>query len=84
MKELEGGVKPIAFITHDESTFNSNAGRKRIWFHEDKNPLRNKDQGQGLHVSDYLTLIGRLGGGEVCDILTCGGDTWWMGEDMRS
>ena len=81
-KELEASVKPIVFITHDESTFNSNDGRKCIWIHEDKSPLRKKGRGQGLHVSDYLTPIGHLGGGEVCEILKCGGDTWWTGEDM--
>jgi len=81
-KELEAGVKPIVFITHDESTFNSNDGRKRIWIHEDKSHLRKKGRGQGLHVSDYVTPIGHLGGGEVCEILKCGGDTWWTGEDM--
>jgi len=81
-KELEAGVKPIVFITHDESTFNSNDGRMRIWIHEDKSPLQKNGRRQGLHVSDYLTPIGRLGGGEVCEILKCGGDTWWTGEDM--
>ena len=81
-KELEPGVKPIVFITHDESTFNSNDGRKRIWIHEDKSPLRKKGRRQGLHVSDYLTPIGRLGDGDVCEILKCGGDIWWTGEDM--
>jgi len=39
MQELGEGVKPLVFITHDESTFNSNDGRKRIWIHEDKSPL---------------------------------------------
>ena len=81
-KELEPGVKPIVFITHDESTFNSNDGRKRIWIHQDKQPLRKKGRGQGLHVSDYLSPIGRLGNGDVCKILKCGGDIWWTGEDM--
>jgi len=81
LPELEG-VRPIVFITHNESTFNSNHGRKRIWINEDKSPLCKKGRGQGLHVSDFLSPIGRLEGGSVCEILKCGGDVWWTGEDM--
>jgi len=76
------GNKPIVFVMHDEYTLNSNEGRKRIWIHKDKAPIRKKGRGQGLHVSDYLTPIGRLGGGNVCEILKCGGDVWWTGERM--
>ena len=82
VKELGASEKPLIFITHDESTFNSNDGRRRIWIHEDKSPLRKKGRGQGLHVSDYLTPIGRLDNGKVCEILKCGGDIWWTGELM--
>ncbi|RPA97463.1 hypothetical protein L873DRAFT_1790960 [Choiromyces venosus 120613-1] len=82
VKELGEGEKPLVFITHDESTFNSNDGRKHIWIHEDKSPLRKKGRGQGLHVSDYLTPIGRLDDSKVCETLKCGGDIWWTGELM--
>jgi len=75
-------VKLIAFVMYDESTFNSNDGRKCIWIHEDKSPLQKKCRGHELHVLDYLTPIGRLRGGQVCEILKCGGDTWWPGEDI--
>ena len=81
-KDLPKGVTPIVFITHDQSTFNSNDGTKRIWIHEDKAPLRKKGRDQGLHVSDFLSPIGRLGDGTVCEILNCRGDVWWTGEDM--
>lgn len=81
-KEYETGVRPIVFVTHDESTFNSNDGRKKIWVHEDHAPLRKKGRGQGLHVSDFLTPVGRLDDGNVCEILKCGGDIWWTGELM--
>ena len=81
-KEYEAGVRPIVFVTHDESTFNSNNGRKRIWVHEDHAPLRKKGRRQGLHVSDFLVPVGRLEDGDVCEILKCGGDTWWTGELM--
>ena len=82
IKQLGVGEKPLVFITHYESTFNLNDGRKRIWIHEDKSPLRKKGRGQGLHVSDYLTPIGRLDDGNVYETLKCGGDIWWTGELM--
>ncbi|RPB03051.1 hypothetical protein L873DRAFT_1867230 [Choiromyces venosus 120613-1] len=72
-KFLPERVKPIVFITHDKSTFNSNDGR---------NPLCKKGHGQELHVSDFLSPIGRLGNSLVCEILKCGGDIWWTGEDI--
>ena len=75
-------VRPIVFITHDESIFNCNDGRKRIWIHEDKAPLCKKGRAPGLHVSDFLSSIRRLRDGTVCEIFKCGGDVWWTGEDM--
>jgi len=72
--------RPIVFITHDECTFNSNDGRKKIWIHEDRAPIRKKGRGQSLHVSDFLTPVGRLGGGNVCEVLKCGGEVWWTGD----
>jgi len=74
VKELGGSEKLLVFITYDVSTFNSNNGRRRIWIHEDKSLLRKKVTGQGLHVLDYLTTIGWLDNGKVCEILKCGGD----------
>jgi len=81
-KILEPNTKPVVFVTHDECTFNLNDGRKRIWIHKDHAPIRKKGRGQGLHVSDFLTPVGRLGGGAVCEILKCGGDVRWTGERM--
>jgi len=79
-KPLEPGVRPIVFITHDERTFNSNDGRKKIWIHKDHAPIRKKGRGQGLHVSDFLTPVGHLNSGKVCEVLKCGGEIWWTGE----
>lgn len=73
-KEYETGVRPIVFVTHDESTFNSNDRHKEIWVHEDHAPLRKKGRGQGLHVSDFLTPVGRLDDGNLCETHKCGGD----------
>jgi len=36
------GEEPVVFITHDESTFNANDGKRRIWKEEGKQPLRAK------------------------------------------
>lgn len=44
--------------------------------------MRKKGRGQGLHVSDYLTPVGGLDEGKVCETLKCGGDIWWTGELM--
>ena len=79
-KTYAAGERPLVFITHDECTFNSNDGRKKIWIHENKAPIRKKGRGQGLHVSNFLTPIGRLSGGNVCEVLKCGGDIWWTGD----
>ena len=81
-KILEPNTKPVVFFMHDECTFNSNDGRKRLWIHKDHAPIRKKGRGQGLHVSDFLTPVGRLGGGTVCEIRKCGRDVWWTGERM--
>jgi len=75
-KVYDDGVKLLVFVTHVESTFNSNDGRKKIWVHEYKSSIRKKGRGQGLHVSDYLTPIGRLGAGEASQTLKCGGNIW--------
>ena len=70
-KKYETGVRPIVFVTHDKSTFNSNAGRKKIWVYEDHAQLRKKGRGQWLHVFDFLTPVGRLDDGNVGEILKC-------------
>jgi len=79
-KSYELGSRPLVFITHDECTFNSNDGRKKIWIHENQAPIRKKGRGQGLHVSDFLTPVGRLDSGKVCETLKCEGDVWWTGD----
>ncbi|RPA94629.1 hypothetical protein L873DRAFT_1846536 [Choiromyces venosus 120613-1] len=54
------GEKPIVFITHDESTFNVNDDKRRIWKEEGKQPLRAKSRGKEIMVSGFLTPGGRL------------------------
>ena len=54
------GEKEKILITHDESTFYANDRRRFMGLEENKQPLRPKNQGQGIMVSDFLTPIGRL------------------------
>lgn len=80
---LESGEEqPLIFITQDECTFNANDGTHYLWVHQEHQPLRKKGRSKGLHVSDFLTPIGRLGSGEVYVTLACGGDIWWTGEHL--
>ena len=57
---LPSGERPIVLIVHDESTFNANDGRSKIWIKDDNIPLRKKSRGKGIMVSDFLTPGGRL------------------------
>lgn len=63
-------------------TFNANDEKHFIWIHPDHQPLQKKGRGQGLHVSDFLTPIGRLGHGDACGIMKCVGDIWWTGDRL--
>ncbi|KAG0643690.1 hypothetical protein HOY80DRAFT_1087909 [Tuber brumale] len=47
-------------IVPDESTFNANDGRSKIWIKENPVPLKKKTRGKGIIVSDFLIPGGRL------------------------
>ena len=79
---LSGAIQPVILVTQDECTFNSNDGKHYIWVHPQHKPLRKKGRGQGLHVSDLVTPIERLGDGQACTILKCGGNVWWDGDKL--
>lgn len=58
---LIGEEKEHVWITHDESVFHTYDGPRTVWGLEGEHPLRKKGQGQGVHVSDFLTeTIGPL------------------------
>jgi len=57
---LEPGEKPLVFVTHDESTFNANDGKRQGWMRKGHQPLRQKSKGRGIMVSGFLTPGGRL------------------------
>lgn len=47
------GEKPLVLITHDESTFNANDGKRRIWMKNGHQPIRPKAHGKGIMVSGF-------------------------------
>jgi hypothetical protein len=54
------GEKPLVLVTHDESTFNANDGKRRLWLKNGEQPLRPKGKGKGIMVSGFLTPGGIL------------------------
>lgn len=61
----------LIVVTHDEYTLNANDGQRFIWSHDEHNSIRKKELGQGLHISELITQIGRLGRGSASKILKC-------------
>lgn len=59
-KGLKMGEKPLVLVTHDESTFNANDGKRRLWVKDGKMPLRQKSRGKGIMISGFLTPGGPL------------------------
>jgi hypothetical protein len=57
MVSRQEGEEPLVFITHDESTFNANDGKRKIWGVEGTNPLRPKGKGKGIMISGFLTPV---------------------------
>ena len=57
---LRSDEKPLVLVTHDESTFNTNDGKRRLWSKGGEQPLRPKGKGKGIMVSGFLTPGGIL------------------------
>jgi hypothetical protein len=57
---LPAGEKPHILVTHDESTFNANDGKRKLWTQIGRQPIRPKGKGRGIMVSDFITAGGRL------------------------
>jgi len=51
---LEEGEKKIVQVTHDESCFYSNDGKKELWLEEGEVILRKKGEGRSYMVSGFL------------------------------
>jgi hypothetical protein len=58
----DGGSRrrPVVLITHDESVFSANDGKRQAWLQESDTFLRPKGKGQGIMVLDFLLPWGRL------------------------
>ena len=97
IKELPFGEKEKILVTHDESTFNANDGKRRMWIQGDAQPLRQKSKGRGIMVSEFMTPRGRLCLPDNCkdsitingqqpiqatEYLEYGQDNYWTGEKM--
>lgn len=89
------GSRWIVVVTHDESTFQVNDGRRHMWLQNEKDPLRRKGAGKGIMVSEFLTPRGRLcAPSSITDdeleglprhatqFLEYGPDNHWTGEKM--
>jgi len=50
----------LVLVTHDETTFNANDGKRGVWLKDGKQPIRPKGRGKGTIVSGFSTLGGRL------------------------
>src|SRR6266496_4282567 len=84
---LNENEKRHILITHDESTFYANDGKKTFWGPAGHQPLRKKGAGLSLHVSDFLTEVdGRLKfeEEEACVMMKLGinRDGWWKTDDL--
>lgn len=52
--------RPIIVITHDESIFSANDGKRQAWIRDGDAILRPKGKGKGIMVSDFLLPFSRL------------------------
>ncbi|KAA8907992.1 hypothetical protein FN846DRAFT_754691, partial [Sphaerosporella brunnea] len=50
---LKEGERPLVLVTHDESTFNANDGKRQGWMTKGHQPLRPKNKGKGIMVSGF-------------------------------
>ena len=86
--KLEVWEKEHILVSHDESIFHANDGRKIIWIEDGRQVLRPKGQGRCLMVSAFVTeRYGELRGlnGEHSRVIIHPGkgyDGWWTGQDV--
>jgi hypothetical protein len=52
---LREGEKLLVLVTRDESTFNANDGKQRMWMLNGKQLIQPKIRGKGIMVSGFLT-----------------------------
>ena len=82
---LDVNEKRHILVTHDESVFYANDGKKPFWGSAGHQPLRKKGTGLSVHVGDFLTEVGRLKFEEEACVIKKPGvnrDGWWKTDDL--
>ena len=54
--DLANGERKLLLVTHDETTFDSNDGKRKVWIESGKQNLRPKGAGKSIMVSQFLCL----------------------------
>ena len=84
---LDVNEKCHILITYDESIFYANDRKKTYWGPVGHQPLRKKEAGLSLHVSDFLTEVDghlKFEEEEACVMMKSGinCDEWWKTDDL--
>jgi len=53
---LDDGERKLVLVTHDETTFDSNDGKRKVWIESGKQHLRPKGAGKSIMVSQFMCL----------------------------
>lgn len=53
---LADGERKLVLVTHDETTFESNDGKKKVWIEDGKQHLRPKGAGKSIMISQFMCL----------------------------
>ena len=78
--DLPSEEKEHVLYYHDESCFHAKEHSKRIWLDENQQKMPSKNKGGLIHVSDFISLEGRLAIGQkdAREIIYPGGQTpYW-------
>ena len=83
--------KKVVLVTHDESTFYANDGKKTRWQLPTESAILPKGQGKSVMVSEFMcachgTMKALVNGEERSSrtIFYPGGDNWWKCEDLNA
>ena len=81
-KPVENFVeRRLVLVSHDESTFQANDGKKMSWVHEKEHALKKKGAGRGIHQSDVIcSTVGWLKGASQSLEYGKNYEGYWNGE----
>lgn len=87
---IKEGEKKIVLVTHDESIFYANDGKKSSWTFEGESRILPKGQGRSIMISEFMcpchgTMRGTVNGKEEVSrvVFYPGGDNWWTCADLN-